>query len=93
MVLGSSQISKRTVLVFRVAMDILDNVASLVDICHAAMDNVHHLNKFSHTGQNCKSAHSQVEYLNTFSRSHLTLIDRPIHCHYHHRQRPLTMNL
>merc|ERR1719189_3369548 len=55
MVLESSQISKRSVLVFR-AMDILDNVASSVDICRAEMDNVHRLNKFSRTDQNCKFA-------------------------------------
>merc|ERR1719189_902500 len=85
MVLASSQISKRSVLVFRAVMDILDNVASSVDICRAEMDNTHHLNKFSRTDQNCTSAriqvaarmskfdrmfaHSQVEYLNKFSRT------------------------
>merc|ERR1719273_682910 len=84
MVLESSQISKQSVLVFR-AMDILDHMASLVDICRVEMDNVRRLNKFSRTDQNCTfariqvaarmskivhmSAHSQVEYLNTFSRN------------------------
>merc|ERR1719266_738747 len=122
MVLGSSQISKRSVLVFRAAMDILDNVASSVDICHAEMENVRRLNKFSRTDQNCKFARIQVAahmnkfsrnpsgYLSTFvrkdpsgtfchshwpwntsshmdhanksSHNHLTLIDRPIHCHF-----------
>merc|ERR1719266_817770 len=82
MVLASSQISKRSVLVFRAAMDILDHVASSVDICRAEMDNVRRLNKSSRTDQVHKfariqvarmsnfahmSAHSQVEYLNTFS--------------------------
>merc|ERR1719361_2866952 len=82
MVLGSSQISKRSVLVFHAAMDILDDVASSVDICRAEMDNVRRLNKSSRTDQNCKfariqvaahmskivhiSAHSQVEYLSKF---------------------------
>merc|ERR550539_1654254 len=56
MVLGSYQISKRSVLVFRAAMDILDHVASSVDICRVEMDNVHRLNKFSRTDQNCKFA-------------------------------------
>merc|ERR1719361_818955 len=127
MVWGSYQISKRSVLVFRAAMDILDHVASSVDICRAEMDNIRHLNKFSRmdhvhkfacTDQNCKFAriqevarkskiarifaHSQVECLNMFSRNqvvahtsmfaHILLanwsmrIDRPIHCHLHHRQ-------
>merc|ERR1719464_1559350 len=70
MVLESSQISKQSVLVF-CAMDILDHVASSVDICHAAMDNVRRLNKFSRTDQNCKFARIQVEYLSTFSRNPL----------------------
>merc|ERR1719189_2148550 len=60
MVLASSQISKRSVLVFRAAMDILDHVASSVDIYRAAMDNVRRLNKFSRTDQNCKFARIQV---------------------------------
>merc|ERR550539_2178589 len=91
MVLGSYQISKRSVLVFRAAMDILDNVASSVDICRAEMDNVRRLNKFSRTDQNCKFARIQVAArMSNFARSHLTLIDRPIHCHYHHHQRQLT---
>merc|ERR1712228_582919 len=65
MVLASSQISKRSVLVFR-GMDILDDVASSVDICRVEMDNVRRLNKFSRTDQNCTFAHSQVEYLSKF---------------------------
>merc|ERR1719361_1096335 len=85
MVLASSQISKRSVLVFCAAMDILDHMASSVDTCRAEMDNVHRLNKFSRTDQNCTfariqvaarmsnfvrmSVHSQVEYLNTFSHN------------------------
>merc|ERR1719510_1089469 len=70
MVLESSQISKRSVLVFCVAMDILDNVASSVDICHAEMDNVRRLNKFSRTDQNCRFARIQVAvHMNKFSRN------------------------
>merc|ERR1719242_297538 len=80
MVLGSSQISKRSVLVFCAAMDIFDHVASSVDICHAEMDNVRRLNKFSRTDQNCMYARIQVAarmsnfarnpsgYLSTFVR-------------------------
>merc|ERR550532_1227235 len=48
------------VLVFRAAMDILDHVASSVDICHVEMDNVRRSNKFSRTDQNCKFARIQV---------------------------------
>jgi len=70
MVLGSSQISKQTVLVFRAAMDILDDVASSVDICRAEMDNVRRLNKFSRTDQNCKFARIQVVvHMSKFSRN------------------------
>merc|ERR1719464_340547 len=72
MVLGSSQISKLSVLVFRAAMDILDHVASSVDICRAEMDNVRRLNKFSRTDQNCKSVHKfariQVAHMSKFAR-------------------------
>merc|ERR1719242_2863516 len=95
MVLESSQISRRSVLVFHAAMDILDHMALSVDICRAEMDNNHHLNKFSRTDQNCKSArmfariqvvhtskfvhmsaHSQVEYLNTFFRNPSAYLSR-----------------
>jgi len=84
MALVSYQISKLSVLVFRAA-DILDHVASSVDICRAEMDNIHRLNKFSRMDQNCtfariqvaarmsnfarRFAHSQVEYLSTFSHT------------------------
>merc|ERR1719242_2589308 len=60
MVLGSSQISKRWVLVLRAAMDILDNVASSVDIYRAEMDNVRRLNKFSRMDHVHKFARIQV---------------------------------
>merc|ERR550539_16895 len=60
MVLASSQISKRSVLVFRAAMDILDHVASSVDICRAEMDNIRHLNKFSRMDHVHKFARIQV---------------------------------
>merc|ERR1740129_1466894 len=60
MVLESSQISKRSVLVFRVAMDILDNVASSVDICRAEMDNVRRLDKSSRMDHVHKFARIQV---------------------------------
>merc|ERR1712228_355177 len=99
MVLGSSQISKRSVLVFHAAMDIFDHVImSLVDTCRVEMDNVRRLNKFSRTDQNCKFARIQVvarmsNFARMFAHSQLTLVDRPIHCHLHHRQRPLIMNL
>merc|ERR1711997_901749 len=82
MVLASSQISKRSVLVFRAAMDILDHVASSVDICRAEMDNVRRLNKFSRmdhvhkfacTDQNCKSARMfariQVAHMSKFGHT------------------------
>merc|ERR1719242_484093 len=72
MVLASSQISKRLVLVFRAAMDILDHVASSVDICRAEMDNVRRLNKSSRTDQNYKFVHVfariQVAHTSMFAR-------------------------
>merc|ERR1719189_274165 len=85
------------------AMDILDHVASSVDIYHAdhEMDNVHRSNMSSRTDQNCKSSHMDhankfsripLAHLSMFSRIHLTLIDRLIHCHFCHHQRSSTMN-
>merc|ERR1719216_499129 len=49
-------------------------------------------NTSSHMDQTNKFSRIPLAHLSMFSRNHLTLIDRLIHCHFCHHQSSSTMN-